>query len=122
MVVITRSFGSLGKQKFSSSNDNSKAVKIPILSALALFLVGLMIISGSSFASSSSLAYAIAEEYSFVGKWGSQGSGAVQFDHPTNIATIGSSVNNDIYVADSLNSRIQKFTGDGIFVTGWGGI
>ena len=79
-----------------------------------------MIISGSSFASSPSLAYAIAEEYSFVGKWGSQGSAAVQFDHPTNIATIGSSVNNDIYVADSLNSRIQKFTGDGIFVTGWG--
>ena len=45
---------------------------------------------------------------------------AVQFDHLTNIATIGSSVNNDIYVADSLNSRIQKFTGDDIFVTGWG--
>ncbi len=55
--------------------------------------------------------------YAYINKWGSQGSGDGQFVYPHGIA-IDSSGN--VYVADSGNSRIQKFTSDGTFITKWG--
>jgi sugar lactone lactonase YvrE len=56
------------------------------------------------------------EEYSFVRTWGSYGTGDGQFNFPKGIA-IDSSGN--VYVADSDNHRIQKFTADGTFITKW---
>jgi sugar lactone lactonase YvrE len=48
--------------------------------------------------------------------FGSQGAGAGQFERPSGIA-----VDDDfIYVADTGNHRIQKFTADGQFVAAWG--
>jgi DNA-binding beta-propeller fold protein YncE len=43
---------------------------------------------------------------SFLGKWGSQGTGDGQFDLPAGVAVDGSG---NVFVADSDNHRIQKF-------------
>ena len=40
-----------------------------------------------------------------------------QFDRPEGIAVDG---NGDVYVADTWNHRIQKFTADGTYLTQWG--
>ena len=45
----------------------------------------------------------------FSKKWGSKGSGSGKLDGPRGIAVSG----NDVYVADSANSRIQKFSSIG---------
>ncbi|MCF6211672.1 MAG: hypothetical protein L3J88_09940 [Gammaproteobacteria bacterium] len=49
--------------------------------------------------------------------WGSTGSGNGQFNRPTGIAVDN---NGDIYVADTMNHRIQKFNANGAFITAWG--
>ena len=49
--------------------------------------------------------------------WGSPGTGAGQFDQPFALAVDGAGF---VYVADKGNNRIQKFTGNGAFVTMWG--
>src|SRR5438445_6031610 len=53
----------------------------------------------------------------FVTKWGSQGGGDGQFANPTGVAVDGSG---HVFVADSGNDRIQKFTNTGTFLTKWG--
>src|SRR5207302_1702605 len=53
----------------------------------------------------------------FVTKWGSQGGGDGQFANPTGVAVDGSG---NVFVADSGNDRIQKFTNTGTFLTKWG--
>src|ERR687895_273728 len=59
-----------------------------------------------------------AREYGFITKWGTLGSGDGQFGDPLGIATDQAG---NVYVADSLNSRVQKFTPDGRLITRWGG-
>ncbi len=58
------------------------------------------------------------ETPAFVAKWGSFGSGNGQFQLPRGIAVDSS---RNVYVADHLNDRIQKFTSAGTFFTQWGG-
>jgi DNA-binding beta-propeller fold protein YncE len=58
-----------------------------------------------------------AEEYRFVGQWGKSGTGTGHFRRPVSVA-VGSS--NTVYVVDQDNHRIQKFNGDGMFLTAWG--
>ncbi|HET9807735.1 MAG TPA: Ig-like domain-containing protein [Nitrososphaeraceae archaeon] len=53
----------------------------------------------------------------FVTKWGSQGIADGQFEIPWGIAVDSS---NNVFVADTANHRIQKFTNSGTFVTKWG--
>jgi streptogramin lyase len=53
----------------------------------------------------------------FLGEWGGAGSGDGEFQNPTSVATDGS---NYVYVADSGNNRIEKFTELGAFVAKWG--
>lgn len=53
----------------------------------------------------------------FLFEWGEPGNAAGQFYEPSGIA-IDSSGN--IYVADTLNNRIQKFDGQGVFISKWG--
>ena len=57
-------------------------------------------------------------QFTFVSKWGTQGSGPGQFNQPRSVATDAAG---NVYVADLQNSRIQKFTADGTFITQWGG-
>ena len=58
-----------------------------------------------------------AGEYVFVTSWGSYGSGEGQFLWPSGI-TVG--VDGNVYVADTLNNRIQVFTLMGVFLRQWG--
>jgi DNA-binding beta-propeller fold protein YncE len=53
----------------------------------------------------------------FLGEWGGAGSGDGEFQTPTSVATDSL---NYVYVSDSGNNRIQKFTELGAFVTKWG--
>jgi DNA-binding beta-propeller fold protein YncE len=58
------------------------------------------------------------EEYSFIDKWDSEGSGDGQLSTPHSIDV--DSNNGNVYLADSGNNRVQKFTTDGEFITKWG--
>jgi tripartite motif-containing protein 71 len=54
---------------------------------------------------------------SFITKWGSKGEGDGQFVSPGAVAVDSS---DNVYVADQLNHRIQKFDSNGTFITKWG--
>jgi len=54
-----------------------------------------------------------AENYSFVTKWGSRGTGEGQFNYPFSIAVDSSS---NVYVSDTFNDRIHKFRSSGTFL------
>ena len=56
---------------------------------------------------------------SFLLKWGSNGSGDGQFSSPRGVAVDSAG---NVYVADSNNYRIQKFSNTGTFLTKWGSI
>jgi sugar lactone lactonase YvrE len=62
--------------------------------------------------------FIITHGYKFVAKWGSKGSGAGKFDRPSALAIDNKG---NVYVADTYNSRIQKFTSTGKFLYQWGG-
>ncbi len=51
--------------------------------------------------------------------WGSLGSGNGQFSTPTGITV---DENGFVYVCESANNRVQKFDGDGNFITKWGSL
>ena len=53
-----------------------------------------------------------------LGQFGSQGSGAGQFQTPVGVAVDQAS--GDVYVADSGNARVQKFSATGAFIAAWG--
>jgi len=57
------------------------------------------------------------ENYSFVTKWGTEGTGDGQFNMPMDIAVDSSG---NVYVADWNNHRIQKFSSSGTFLATWG--
>ena len=59
---------------------------------------------------------ALADGYQYVTAWGSKGTGNGQFDGITAIAVDGSG---NLYVADSGNARIEKFSSSGAFLTQW---
>jgi len=54
---------------------------------------------------------------SFLGKWGSQGSGDGQFSEPYGVAV---APDGTVYVADFGNNRIQRFSATGSFLGQWG--
>ncbi len=55
--------------------------------------------------------------YIFDTKWGERGVGDGQFYGPTGISL---DTSGNVYVADTSNRRIQKFTSDGTFILKWG--
>ena len=58
------------------------------------------------------------EVYVYNTQWGSSGGGTGEFNSPRGAAidSVG-----DVYVADFLNWRVQKFTASGQFISVWGG-
>jgi tripartite motif-containing protein 71 len=59
----------------------------------------------------------LAQTYQEVGSWGGPGGGGGTFNAPVGFAEDRSG---NIYVADYLNSRVQKFSSNGDFLTMWG--
>src|SRR5262249_22470849 len=53
---------------------------------------------------------------SFLRKWGSSLSGPGQLKFPVAAALDGAG---NVYVLDSGNNRVQKFSSDGVFITAW---
>ncbi|HUV87646.1 MAG TPA: hypothetical protein VMX79_11110 [bacterium] len=56
---------------------------------------------------------------SFLGKWGSLGSGDGQFDDPSGVTYGPGGI---VYVADARNHRVQYFTPVGSFLGKWGSL
>ena len=56
-------------------------------------------------------------EYTFVRKWGSSGTGDGQFK---NLADVALDSSNNVFVTDFSNNRVQKFDSNGKFITKWG--
>jgi sugar lactone lactonase YvrE len=57
------------------------------------------------------------EKYEFLNEWGDRGTKDGEFNSPSTIAIDQSG---NIYVTDTDNNRIQKFTHDGKFLAKWG--
>jgi tripartite motif-containing protein 71 len=89
-------------------------------SSLVIFLIRPLLIliafSPAVYLLNASLAYGI-NGYSFVKTWGSQGTAENQFSTPTGVAT---DTSGNVYVLDSGNNRIQKFSSNGTFIAKWG--
>jgi len=64
-------------------------------------------------------AQALAATGDFLGKWGTQGVAAGQFDRPYAVAV---AANGDVYVADKNNHRIQYFSSAGSYKGEWGSL
>ena len=54
----------------------------------------------------------------YLAKWGATGAEPGQMDGPSGLAFDS---NDDLYLVDSRNDRVQKFAKDGRYITGWGG-
>jgi sugar lactone lactonase YvrE len=61
---------------------------------------------------------AAAPTVSYASQWGGAGTGDGQFNQPESIATDPSG---NVYVVDTGNNRVQKFSPNGAFITKWGG-
>lgn len=57
-----------------------------------------------------------ANTFAFLRQWGGFGAGAGSFNAPYGVHVNGDAV----YVADTQNHRVQKFTRDGVYLTQWG--
>ena len=55
--------------------------------------------------------------YEFSLKWGIRGSGDGEVEPPLSVAVAS---DGSLYVADTYNHRVQKFTSEGVFVSKWG--
>ena len=76
-------------------------------------LIGILLLACSTIASPS----ASPSEGVFDAKWGTEGTGVGQFYQPGDVAVAS---DGSVYVADTFNHRIQKFTSAGVFVSQWG--
>ena len=75
--------------------------------------------AGATFMLLTPTLYRILEFDSSSNVWGSYGTGNGQFIYPKGIA-VGTSPPGDVYVVDTGNNRIQKFTPTGNYIGQWG--
>ena len=96
--------------------EKNRLVKRGLFFSLSITLIGFAIIAGLLV--SASLTSAQTETYQFITKWGSLGTADGDFDHPYDI--ILDSSESILFISDTYNHRIQKFTTDGKFISSWG--
>jgi DNA-binding beta-propeller fold protein YncE len=80
-------------------------------------VIGFMMLSNATNISQNTIAVSSQETYRFVRSWGSDGSENGQFILPHSLATDKSG---NIYVTDTGNNRVEKFSSDGTFISKWG--
>ena len=80
-------------------------------------LLQLIVVGGCSDSDSPTRPWSYLIQYEFVETWGDSGSGNGQFHYPQGV-TVDASGN--VYVIDTVNRRIQKFTSSGTYLTQWG--
>src|SRR5581483_447584 len=90
---------------------------MPRIRALFLpILLGLMILSLSVLFFNFQIIEA-RQEYVYARSWGSAGSNSGQFQDPSGLALDSSG---NVYIADTGNSRVEKFDKNGNFIAAWG--
>ena len=77
-----------------------------------------MVLAGCLFANGG-IALAGDEQPDLLLQWGSFGTGEGQFSGPHGIEVDAAG---DVYVVDTGNHRVQKFTSNGVFLTTWGSL
>ncbi len=108
MQITVFSINENRRFKLGSRNRHAGSRHIRVASLTLLFL---LLLAGS-------VALVHAETpLVFTLKWGSRGSGNGQLDNPCAIAVDGSG---NVYVADTGNNRVQKFSSTGEYLTQWG--
>src|SRR5918995_1628482 len=80
--------------------------------ALVLFLISLALISSASL---TPLVYS--QEFTYIQKWGQFGTIGENLSWPEGIAVDQAG---NVYVADTANNRIKKFSSNGTFMSEWG--
>ncbi len=83
-----------------------------------ILLGGLVVVAAGAVVLTPTLTRRNQEQYRLVGAWGGEGSEPGEFRGPIGVAVDDSGY---VYVTDSGNDRIQKFTSDGALVSVWGG-
>ncbi len=81
---------------------------------LALFLISITLVFSPSYL----LPLAYSQEFAYISTWSEFGTEETSLSSPEGIAVDSSSGN--VYVADTVNSRIQIFSSDGTFIAEWG--
>ena len=56
---------------------------------------------------------------SFIRQWGSFGNGSGQFSETAPGIALDINNNNNVYVIDKINARVQMFDNEGNYLTGW---
>jgi len=98
-------------KSYNVSRENGVARYVPI-GTLALILVFPLFFAGAT-------AVEHRETYTFELKWGNYGTGYGEFNNPYDVAVDNSG---NVYVADTYNHRIQKFSNEGNFIGSWGSL
>src|ERR687894_2194345 len=82
-------------------------------SILVLFLISIMLVSSSYL-----LPLAYSQEFAYISTWSEFGTEETNLSSSEGIAVDSSSGN--VYVADTVNNRIQIFSNNGTFIAEWG--
>src|SRR5215207_8792797 len=80
---------------------------------LVLFLISIMLVSSSYL-----LPLAYSQEFAYISTWSEFGTEETNLSSSEGIAVDSSSGN--VYVADTVNNRIQIFSSNGTFIAEWG--
>ena len=100
-------------QKFTQAGAFISAWTVTGAHGVAVDGLGNLFVSGTSAIGKYTVAGAL------VTSWGSAGAGNSQFNAPYGIAVDAAG---GVYVADTNNGRVQKFTAAGAYVAQWGGL
>ena len=112
---------------YVSDKGNNRILKFTasgkfILKFVGIWSIGMAIDSyGNVYASVSykHKIYKLTSDLETISVWGHQGTANGEFRNPHGIAV---DTNNEVYIADTGNFRIQKFSKEGNHITSWGNV